>query len=56
MSHRHGHGGAVGAFAIVAAVAFAFGERTARVVVGSALLGTLACAAYVMFLVVTVGI
>jgi hypothetical protein len=51
--HHHGHGGALGIFAIVAAIAFAFGARTARIVVGSALLIALACFAYVMFRVVT---
>lgn len=38
MRHHHSHGGALGIFAIVAAIAFAFGERTARIIVGSALL------------------
>jgi hypothetical protein len=38
MRNHHGHGGALGIFAIVAAIAFAFGERTARIIVGSALL------------------
>ncbi len=39
MTHsRHGHGGALGIFAIVAAIAFAFGVQTARIVVGSVLL------------------
>jgi hypothetical protein len=52
MSHsHHGHGGAIGIFAIVAAIAFAFGERTARIVVGSALL---AGAAFFGYLVVRV--
>jgi hypothetical protein len=37
MTHQHGHGGTLGIFAIVAAIAFAFGVRTARVVVGTAL-------------------
>lgn len=50
--HRHGHGGAIGIFAIVAAVAFAFGERTARVVVGSAMLIGAAFFGYVLFRVV----
>lgn len=36
MSH-HRHSGAIDAFAIVAAIAFAFGPRAARVVVGGAL-------------------
>ncbi len=53
MTHfRHSHGGAFGIFAIVAAIAFAFGVRTARIVVGSALLIGLACFAYVMIRVV----
>ena len=53
MRHHHSHGGALGVFAIVAAIAFAFGERTARIVVGSALLIGLVCFAYVMFRVVS---
>jgi hypothetical protein len=44
--HRHGH--ALGVFAIVAAIAFAFGERTARIVVGSALLIAAAFFGYVL--------
>ena len=39
---------AIGVFAIVAAIAFAFGERTARVVVGAALLLALAFLLYVI--------
>lgn len=52
MRHHHGHSGAVGIFAVIAAIAFAFGERTARIVVGSALIIGLACFAYVMFRIV----
>lgn len=47
MSHHHGHG-AFGAFALVAAIAFAFGKRTAQVVVGSVLIVCLLAFAYVM--------
>lgn len=52
MTHhlRHGHGGALGILAV--AIAFAFGIRTARIVVGSVLLIALACFAYIMFRVV----
>jgi hypothetical protein len=50
--HRHGHSSALGIFAIVAAIAFAFGERTARIVVGSALLIGAAFLGYVLFRVV----
>lgn len=53
MTHgHHGHGGAISVFAIVAAIAFAFGVHTARVIVGSALLIGAAFFAYVMFRVV----
>ena len=49
----HGHRGhSIGLFALVAAIAFAFGIRTARIVVGSALLIVTAFFAYVMFRVV----
>jgi len=48
MNHRHGHSGALGIFAIVAAIAFAFGERTARVIVGSALLIAAAFFGYII--------
>lgn len=49
MSHfRHGHGGTVGLFAIVAAIAFAFGARTARIIVGSVLLAGAAFFGYVV--------
>jgi hypothetical protein len=49
---HHRHGGTLGIFAIVAAIAFAFGIRTARIVVGSALLISTAFFAYVMFRIV----
>lgn len=49
MSHHHGHGSSIGAFALVAAIAFAFGPRTARIVVGSVLIGApLAFVAFIM--------
>jgi hypothetical protein len=38
---------AVGVFAIVSAIAFAFGERTARVVVGGALIAMALGFAYI---------
>lgn len=50
--HRHSHGGALGIFAIVAAIAFAFGEHTARIVVGSVLLVGAAFFGYVLLRVV----
>ena len=43
---------AVGVFALVAAIAFAFGERTARVVVGIALVVMLVAALYIAVRVV----
>lgn len=49
--HRHG-GSTLSLFAIVAAITFAFGVRTARIVVGSALLAGVAFFGYVMFRVV----
>ena len=49
MRHHHGHSGAIGIFAIVAAIAFAFGAQTARIVVGSALLIGTAFFGYVIF-------
>lgn len=52
MSHNH-HGGAFGALALVAAIAFAFGPRTARAVVGGALLVALMAFLYVTFRVIT---
>ena len=39
MTRHHGHGSTIGVFAIVAAIAFAFGVRTARIIVGAALIG-----------------
>lgn len=51
MTHNH-HGGAFGALAFVAAIAFAFGPRVARVVVGSVLIAVGVFFAYVMFRVV----
>jgi len=44
---------AVGVFAIVSAIAFAFGQRAAQVVVGLALIVMAAAALFVGFLVVT---
>ncbi len=51
MTHGH-HSGSLGVFAIVAAITFAFGVRTARIVVGGALLVGTAFFGYVMFRVV----
>jgi hypothetical protein len=48
-SHRHS---GIGLFMLVAAIAFAFGVRTARIIVGGALLIVTAFFAYVMFRVV----
>jgi hypothetical protein len=45
MKH-HAHG--IGLFAIVAAIAFAFGMRTARIVVGAVLVAGVAFFAYVL--------
>lgn len=50
--HRSHGGGAFSLIALVGAVAFAFGIRTARIVVGSALLVGTAFFGYVMFRVV----
>lgn len=51
MNHvPHGHG--LGIFAIVAAIAFAFGVQTARVIVGSVLIVALLFFLYVMYRVV----
>lgn len=50
MSHHHS--GAFGVFAIVAAIAFAFGARMARIVVGGSLIAIAVFFAYVMFRVV----
>lgn len=44
---------AIGGLAIIALIAFAFGERTARVVVGVGLLTGLAAFMYVAVLIVT---
>ena len=52
MHSHHGHGSTIGIFAIVAAIAFAFGARTARVIVGSALLVGAAFFGYVILRVV----
>lgn len=55
MSHfggHHGHGGAFGIFALVAAIAFAFGVQTARIIVAFVLIVGLTFFAYVMFRVV----
>jgi hypothetical protein len=48
---HHSHGG-LGLSAIVVAIAFAFGVRTARIIVGGALLTAAAFFAYVMFRVI----
>lgn len=50
MTHHHGHGGSIGAFALVAAIAFAFGVRTARIIVGGMLIGV--PLAFVLFIMV----
>ncbi len=52
MTHHHGHGGALSIFALVAAIAFAFGAPVARFIVGSVLVLGAAFFAYVMFLIV----
>lgn len=52
MTHR-GHNGTLGVFAIVAAIAFAFGVRTAQVVVAVVLLFGVAFFTYVMFRIIT---
>lgn len=52
MTHRAGHGGVWGAFAIVAAIAFVFGVKTARVMVGTVLVAGALFFAYVMFRIV----
>lgn len=51
MTHSH-HGGTIGIFAVVAAIAFAFGVRTAQIIVGSALIAGAAFFGYVMLRVV----
>lgn len=43
----------LGALAIVAAIAYAFGERAARVFVGSVLVAGLAFFGYIMFRIVS---
>ncbi len=52
MSHDNHYGETFEALAFVAAIAFAFGTRTARIVVGSALIAVTVFCAYVMFRVV----
>lgn len=52
MTGHHRHGGTLGLFALVMAIAFAFGERTARIIVGSVLIAALLCFVYVMFRIV----
>lgn len=44
---------AVGILALVAAITFAFGETTARVLVGLVLIAGAACFAFVAFLIIT---
>lgn len=44
---------ALGAFAIIALITFAFGKRTAQYVVGAALILCALAFAYVMFRIVT---
>lgn len=51
MSHR-GHHGMLGVLAVVAAITFAFGERTAQYVVGGTLIAVTLFFAYVMFRIV----
>lgn len=46
MTHR-GHG-ALGIFALITAIAFAFGPRAARIVVGTALVAGAVCFVYVL--------
>lgn len=43
----------IGVFAIVSAIAFAFGERTARAVVGTALIVCTLAFMYIMFRIAT---
>lgn len=52
VNNHHGHGGSLGAFAIVAAIAFAFGMQTARIVVGSVLIAGVAFFTYIVFRIV----
>lgn len=49
--HHMGHG--LGVFALVAAIAFAFGIRTAQIVVGMVLIAGAVFSLYVAFRVVT---
>lgn len=49
--NHHGHGGAFGVLALVAAIAFAFGPRVARIVVGTVLIAGGLFLAYVLLLV-----
>lgn len=52
MSHHHGHGG-LGPLLLVAAITFAFGKRTAQIVVGTVLVaGVLFFGAVVVFALV----
>ena len=51
--NHSGHGGLLALSAIVYVIAYVFGKRVARMVVGTALLVVLACFAYVMFRIVT---
>ena len=51
MTHNH-HSGAFGIFALVAAIAFAFGAPVARFIVGSVLIVGAAFFVYVMFRIV----
>ena len=51
MSHNH-HMHGLGALALISAIAFAFGVRTAQYVVGVVLLAGLGFFAYVMFRIV----
>jgi len=52
MTHHHGHGGAFGAFALVAAITFAFGAPVARFVVGSVLILAGLAFAYIAYRIV----
>lgn len=52
MSHNHHGAGMYGFFAIVAAIAFAFGGTAARVVVGGGLIAVVLAFAYVMLRVI----
>lgn len=52
MTHHHTPHG-LGALALIGAIAFVFGARTARIIVGSVLLAGGLFFAYVMFRIVT---